>query len=124
GRGEELSAADVVNVSAWFAAQRMSTGEQTLADPRQRERGRQLFENGLAQRGVPPCVTCHGPAAQGLAALKAPRLAGQWAEYLATQLHGFRDGKRGNSATMRAVAGGLEDSDIQALAGYLGSLGP
>ncbi|MCR3870723.1 hypothetical protein K3Z93_27615, partial [Pseudomonas aeruginosa] len=24
----------------------------------------------------------------------------------------------------RAVAGGLEDSDIQALAGYLGSLGP
>ncbi|HBO7078801.1 c-type cytochrome, partial [Pseudomonas aeruginosa] len=25
---------------------------------------------------------------------------------------------------MRAVAGGLEDSDIQALAGYLGSLGP
>ncbi|NQD20740.1 c-type cytochrome, partial [Pseudomonas aeruginosa] len=63
-------------------------------------------------------------AAQGLAALKAPRLAGQWAEYLATQLHGFRDGKRGNSATMRAVAGGLEDSDIQALAGYLGSLGP
>ncbi|MDG0901626.1 hypothetical protein P6U18_16905, partial [Pseudomonas sp. L01] len=26
--------------------------------------------------------------------------------------------------TMRAVAGGLEDSDIQALAGYLGSLGP
>ncbi|MCR3817449.1 hypothetical protein K3Z86_27465, partial [Pseudomonas aeruginosa] len=27
-------------------------------------------------------------------------------------------------ATMRAVAGGLEDSDIQALAGYLGSLGP
>ncbi len=124
GRGEELSAADVVNVSAWFAAQRMSAGEQTLADPRQRERGRQLFENGLAQRGVPPCVTCHGPAAQGLAALKAPRLAGQWAEYLATQLHGFRDGKRGNSATMRAVAGGLEDSDIQALAGYLGSLGP
>ncbi|MFU3725392.1 c-type cytochrome [Pseudomonas aeruginosa] len=80
GRGEELSAADVVNVSAWFAAQRMSAGEQTLA--------------------------------------------GQWAEYLATQLHGFRDGKRGNSATMRAVAGGLEDSDIQALAGYLGSLGP
>lgn len=100
GRGEELSAADVVNVSAWFAAQRMSAGEQTLADPAQRERGRQLFENGLAQRGVPPCVTCHGPAAQGLAALKAPRLAGQWAEYLATQLHGFRDGKRGNSATM------------------------
>lgn len=105
GRGEELSAADVVNVSAWFAAQRMSAGEQTLADPAQRERGRQLFENGLAQRGVPPCVTCHGPAAQGLAALKAPRLAGQWAEYLATQLHGFRDGKRGNSATMRAVCG-------------------
>ncbi|HCE6384448.1 TPA: hypothetical protein NH310_005325 [Pseudomonas aeruginosa] len=28
------------------------------------------------------------------------------------------------TTTMRAVAGGLEDSDIQALAGYLGSLGP
>ncbi|WP_446942187.1 c-type cytochrome, partial [Pseudomonas aeruginosa] len=107
-----------------LAAQRMSAGEQTLADPAQRERGRQLFEGGLAQRGVPPCVACHGPAAQGLAALKAPRLAGQWAEYLAAQLHGFRDGKRGNSATMRAVANGLEDADIRALAGYLGSLGP
>lgn len=61
GRGEELSAADVVNVSAWFAAQRMSAGEQTLADPAQRERGRQLFENGLAQRGVPPASPATAP---------------------------------------------------------------
>lgn len=61
GRGEELSAADVVNVSAWFAAQRMSAGEQTLADPRQRERGRQLFEGGLAQRGVPPASPATAP---------------------------------------------------------------
>ncbi|MGP6269337.1 c-type cytochrome, partial [Pseudomonas paraeruginosa] len=75
-------------------------------------------------RQVPPCVTCHGRAARGLAALKAPRLAGQWAEYLATQLQRFRDGQRGNSQTMRVVADGLEDNDIQALAGYLGSLGP
>ncbi|MFP9019053.1 c-type cytochrome, partial [Pseudomonas aeruginosa] len=51
-------------------------------------------------------------------------LARHWPTATATPLHGFREGTRGNSATMRAVAGGLEDSDIQALAGYLGSLGP
>lgn len=31
---------------------------------------------------------------------------------------------RAKTATALQVAGGLEDSDIQALAGYLGSLGP
>ncbi|MBC2383900.1 Cytochrome c4 (plasmid) [Pseudomonas extremaustralis] len=79
-----------------------------------------------AQAGT--CVACHGSAGQGNPALGAPRLAGQQAEYLMTQLQNFKAARRGydasdsHGAQMRAVASGLSDSDIQPLAQYFSRL--
>ena len=41
------------------------------------------------------CAACHGPNAEGNAALNAPRLIGQEAWYLDRQLKAYREGHRG-----------------------------
>ncbi|MDT8222657.1 c-type cytochrome [Pseudomonas aeruginosa] len=70
------------------------------------------------------CTACHGAQGQGSAQLGAPRLAGQHADYLLTQLLNFKAGRRGydtrdpSGAQMRAVIAALSDSDLDRLARY------
>jgi cytochrome c553 len=80
--------------------------------------GRMLYHNGLPQSGVPACASCHGPQALGTAAL--PRLAGQHAAYITTQLKQFHQRERTNdNAVMHAVAGKMSASEMAAVAEYL-----
>lgn len=74
------------------------------------------------------CVACHGASAEGNAALGAPALAGQPADYLLRQLQHFKGGQRGaqagdaGGAMMAPLAKALADADAQAVAGYLSAL--
>ena len=62
------------------------------------------------------CVACHGP--EGMSANTAvPSLAGQPAQFIATQLLMFREGKR-KDAQMSPFAAGLSNSDLNNLAAY------
>jgi cytochrome c553 len=82
------------------------------------ESGRTLYHNGLPQSGVPACASCHGPQALGTAAL--PRLAGQHAAYINTQLKQFHQRERTNdNAVMHAVASKMSASQMAAVAAYL-----
>lgn len=62
------------------------------------------------------CMGCHGPKGAG-GNPAFPILAGQRPDYLTKQLQAFKQGNRDNS-TMQAVAAGLNDTDIKALASY------
>jgi cytochrome c553 len=80
--------------------------------------GRLLYHNGLPQRGVPACASCHGPQALGTATL--PRLAGQHAAYITAQLKQFHQRERTNdNAVMHAVASKMSASEMAAVAEYL-----
>ena len=74
------------------------------------------------------CSACHGARGEGLAALGAPALAGQNADYLARQLRNFSLGQRGYAAqdhagaTMRGVAATLDAAAQTQLATYYGQL--
>lgn len=83
------------------------------------ELGRQLFENGHPQRGLPACTTCHEDTND--IAPYAPFLTAQHQDYLQKQLLDFKSGERGNDSTgtMQKVASLLEESEIAALAAYL-----
>jgi cytochrome c553 len=69
---------------------------------------------------VGTCASCHGP--QGRSILpKYPVLAGQHANYLAAQLHAFKDKTRGDPDAlgyMWGMASPLSDASIAALADY------
>ncbi|HTS55121.1 MAG TPA: c-type cytochrome [Burkholderiales bacterium] len=76
-----------------------------------------LFAQGIPGK-VPACATCHGLRGEGGGEGVFPRIAGQPAAYLETQLKAFRDGGRSNPLMSPAVAG-LSDADIGAVAAFL-----
>lgn len=117
-----LSAEDMKDLAAYFAAQTMRIG---AADKALVERGGHLFRGGLPSQGVPACTGCHGPAGLGNPPAKYPRISGQKTQYLVQQLQNYRAGKRGDypgAKVMQGVASGLSDSEIEALASFLSGL--
>ncbi len=113
-----LSDEDLVDIAAWFSSLPPMKGEGGDLH----EAGRELYEQGDASRGIPACVTCHGPkglAQVGVAA--APRLAGQEWRYLDTQLRAWRDGSRKNSSdgVMSQLSRSLSDREIEIISDYL-----
>ncbi len=67
------------------------------------------------------CAACHGPDGNATADGQYPRLAGQYADYIAQALREYKDGKRKN-AIMVGMAAPLTDEDIDNLAAYYASL--
>ena len=65
------------------------------------------------------CVVCHGQDGVSVNPLW-PKLAGQHASYLKSQLYEFQKGPNGNrnNAIMTSFAAGLSDEDIEDLATY------
>jgi cytochrome c553 len=75
---------------------------------------------------VTVCGTCHGPTGNSTQP-KFPRLAGQNANYLATQLKAFRSQVRGDPDAigyMWGMAAELDDDTIAALAAYYAAQKP
>jgi cytochrome c553 len=83
------------------------------------EAGEKLASTKNAKTGQ-SCVDCHG--AEGNAPIDAsyPKLAGQYHDYLAHSLQGYREGKR-EHALMSSQAADLTDQQIADLAAYFGS---
>ncbi len=63
------------------------------------------------------CQACHGGDGNGTGDGQYPRIAGQYADYLAKSLRDYRDGSRPN-AIMAGFAGTLTDEDINDLAAF------
>lgn len=87
--------------------------------PDQMAMGKDIFEHGVAEQGVPACAACHGPHAEGNGTF--PRLAGQHQAYLLRQIEVFKAGTRANAPMMSAVAHTLTDVQAKAVAAYLQS---
>ena len=103
-----------------FPAQQASALPATLMD-----HGRTLVQNGDTNRQIPPCMSCHGPRLTGMVP-GIPGLVGLRPNYIAAQLTRWRAGERRAQAPdcMHRIASRLEETDIQAIAAYLGSVPP
>jgi cytochrome c553 len=110
-----LSNADLNDLAAYFSAQphappAHATASETAAA------GRRITEQNN-------CIACHARTLMGQQHI--PRLAGQQAEYLRTQLRGFKASTRFDmDGNMTSAAQALSDIDIDILADYLSGLGP
>ena len=73
--------------------------------------------------GLPACAGCHGPDGAGMPS-QFPRLSGQFADYVETQLKLFRAGGRANdpNGMMRGVAARMSDQEMKAVAEYAAGL--
>lgn len=116
---DALSAQDMADASAYFATQRTSPGQ--VADPSLLEQGRQIYENGDPDAGVPSCSGCHGE--RGIGNARYPRLAGQYTVYTIDQMQRFADGRRTNDRRlMQTVAARLDEAKTRAVAEYVASM--
>lgn len=124
GQAAGLSETDMRNLGAFYAQQdakpRTASEEAVaIAQP--------LWRGGDAERGIPACSGCHGPAGLGNAGAAYPRVANQHPTYTATQLRAYRAGERGAGVSgqmMTTVAAKLTDEEIDALASYAAGLQP
>src|SRR5690606_11327177 len=114
-----LSEADMRNVSAWYASQKLKPAAAKNKDLV--ELGQKIYRAGIADKGVPACSGCHSPNGAGMPA-QYPRLQGQYAEYTEAQLVAFRQGERLNSAQMSAIAARMSDREIKAVSDYIAGL--
>jgi cytochrome c553 len=116
-----LSEADMKGLAAFYAGQKLKPA--AAADKNLAALGQKLWRGGNAATGVPACAGCHGPAGAGMPA-QYPRLAGQYAEYIASQLKAFKEGGRANdpNGMMRGVTARMSEREIRAVAEYAAGL--
>jgi len=121
GMVANLSAADMQNLAAYYAGQKLKPAVAT--DKELAALGQKIYRGGNAATAVAACAGCHGPAGAGIPALY-PRISGQFGEYVAAQLKAFRAGARANdpNSMMRGVAARMTDREIQAVAEYVAGL--
>jgi cytochrome c553 len=67
-----------------------------------------------------PCAACHSGDGNATADQQYPRLAGQYADYIARALHEYKNGDRKNPI-MAGMAAPLSDQDIDDIAAYYAS---
>ena len=121
GMVANLSEDDMKGLATYYAGQKLRPA--AAADKNLVAQGQKLWRGGNASSGVPACQGCHGPAGAGIPA-QYPRLAGQYADYIAAQLKAFRYGARANdpNGMMRAVAARMSEREIRAVAEYAAGL--
>ena len=141
GFASTLSEQDMRDIGAHFAKQKAQPGvadETVISDelsPYKGQRivdvGQKLFRGGDAARGVPACMSCHGPSGRGVPGPSYPALGGQHAGYTGTVLRTFKATPAGspalkdaNYAVMAQIAARLSEEEIGALASYLQGLYP
>jgi cytochrome c553 len=106
----------VDGIAAYYAAQPPPPGRTD--DPALVAKGKELFDKGLPDRGIPACASCHGANGEGIADF--PRLAGQHAKYVAKQLTYIQTLTRA-APVMHGIVKDLSPVEIQAVATYVQS---
>ena len=121
GMVANLSEADMQNVAAYYAAQKLNPA--AAKDKELSALGQKIYRGGNAATSVAACAGCHGPSGAGMPA-QYPRISGQFAEYIEAQVKAFRSGARSNdpNGMMRGVAARMTDREIQAVAEYAAGL--
>lgn len=118
GISHALTPKQVDELAEYFSGQNLRNQDiKQLAD---NHPGKIIFQNGIADRGIPPCQACHGESALGQ--YDYPRLAGQHKQYLIKQLHVFHENSGRPDTPMEVVTKSLTEKEIDQVASYLSSL--
>ena len=116
GISSRLTDEEIQQLAAFYEAQ-VPVHLGKISDQSKYDLGKNIFMSGHPEKGVPPCMACHGEKGEGLDT--APRLGGQHEAYLKRQLKVFYGNERPAATAMHEVVKGLSENDIEAIAQYL-----
>ena len=103
-------------IARYYATQPPAPGR--VENPALLPKGKELFDKGVPDRGIPACATCHGADGQGIADF--PRLAGQHAKYVVKQLTYIQSLVRA-APVMHGIVKDLTPAEMDAVAVYVQS---
>lgn len=114
-----LSEQDMVEISSYFAAQKLS-----VVDTKGSDIGKKLYFGGDVKHKITACVACHGANGKGMNKAGFPTIAGQNEAYLKKELRKFKNGQRNNdyNTMMQSVAAKLSKEDINELSKFIASM--
>ena len=113
-----MSEQQMHDVAAYYAGKQISV-EGADASQEMLKLGERIAKQGLGDKGVPACTSCHGPQGRGIPPV-FPQIGGQHAGYIAKQLTDWQEGNRANDPAqmMKDVAPKLSDEQKQAVGAY------
>lgn len=118
GISSRLTDENIQQLAAFYASQPpVHLGK--ISNQAKYDLGKSIFLKGHADKGVPPCMICHGEKGEGNDATATPRLGGQNEAYLMRQLKVFYGNERPAATSMHEIVKGLSVGDIEAIAHYL-----
>ena len=136
-----LNDADIADISAYYAAQSISTNpeptlppdddDDTANDDKPKDtmadlinKGSNLYRNGDLTRAVSACIACHGPSGEGNKPASFPSLHSQHADYLIKTLSDFKAGIRSKNPEnmMYMIAKKMTDEEIKAVSYYISTM--
>ena len=120
GISHALTDEQIQGVATYFAGLPAVTGRPST-NPALAAKGKEIYENGVAEPKVIKCIECHGEVGAGTN--NVPRIAGQHQDYVALQLHYYRDALRVNKLMNRNVKN-ISDEQIVAVTEYIRTLTP
>jgi len=106
----------IAGIAHYYASQPAAPGRP--GDPAIIAKGKEFFDKGSPDRGIPPCASCHGANAEGMADF--PRLAGQHAKYILRQLE-YIQGLVRKAPVMHGIVKDLTPDEMQAVAVFVQS---
>ena len=116
GIAGNLDPAIIKGIAQYYAAQPPAPGR--VQDPAAIAKGKEVYDKGVPERGIPACATCHGQDAKGQSIF--PRLAGQHAAYVVKQVNYIQQLVRA-APVMHGIVKDLTPAEIQAVAYYVQS---
>jgi len=121
GMAAPLSDADIANLAAYYAQQKVSLSSAAATEDVVK-RGERLYRGGNAKFGVSACMSCHGPSGHGIPP-RFPKVSGQYAMYTTKQLRDFKNETRTNDGdVMTRIAFRMSEAEIQAVSEYMAGL--
>jgi cytochrome c553 len=120
-----LTSEDIQRVASYYAGLKrpLLESEPQQIDAAAVENGRLLATDGKPTADIPPCLPCHGADALDT----YPRLRGQQASYLRTQLQLWKRGvvpRTDTAAIMAPIAQRLSDRQIEDVTAFFASEAP
>jgi len=117
GMVESLSEQDMADLAVYFSKQSRKAAVEvphvlSLQQRSDLEKGETMFRA--------KCARCHGLTGKGQGIF--PALAGQYPDYILSQIEAFTSGSRSSHSVMRDVIKGLSEDDLDLIANYIGGV--
>lgn len=115
GISRYLTDAQIEGIADYFSKQKPLPN--AVGDAKLVATGKEIYEHGVPQQNVMPCVGCHGAQGQGMGSF--PRLAYQHADYIVKQLEVFQYSQGRPGTPMEQISHPLTGGDKEAIAAFL-----